>query len=170
MKKIGILSDTHSFLDPQLKSFFSDCDEIWHAGDIGDESVIDNLSSWGKIRAVYGNIDDQKIRLRFPEFQIIQIENIQILLIHIAGALGSYNPKIRQILKDNNNISALICGHSHILKVKFDNKFHLWYINPGAAGHHGFHHTRTALKMEINNDKIENLQLVELGKRGRLAP
>ncbi|MCO5233690.1 MAG: metallophosphatase family protein [Chitinophagales bacterium] len=168
MKRIGLLSDTHSYLDSNLKNFFSDCDEIWHAGDIGNRSVTDELATWGKIRAVYGNIDDQQIRLTFPEFQIIQIEQVKILIIHIAGSLGTYNVKIRKILEQNKDISCLICGHSHILKIKFDIKFQLWYINPGAAGHHGFHHVRTALKMDIHHDKIENIQLIELGKRGRI--
>ncbi|MCO5248792.1 MAG: metallophosphatase family protein [Chitinophagales bacterium] len=168
MKRIGLLSDTHSFLDIQLKTFFADCDEIWHAGDIGDIQVTDTLSTWKPVRAVYGNIDDHQVRITFPEYEILELEGIRILLIHIAGAIGKYNSKVRSILKQNGKVDALICGHSHILKIKFDEPFQLLHINPGAAGKHGFHQMRTALKLELNQGKIENMSLIELGKRGVL--
>lgn len=168
MKKIGILSDTHSYLDTNLQSFFEDCDEIWHAGDIGDISIMDQLSSWKPVKAVYGNIDDISVREKYPEYMVVSLEDTEFLLVHIAGAFGNYNKKITDILKQNPKISCIICGHSHILKVQYDEKHQLLYINPGAAGKHGFHQIRTALKFEVTNQKIHHLQLVELGKRGKI--
>ena len=168
MKRIGLLSDTHSFLDVQLKSFFADCDEIWHAGDIGDIAVTDMLATWKPLRAVYGNIDNHQVRITFPEYELIEMDGVRILLIHIAGALGKYNAKVKSILKSSGQIDCLICGHSHILKVKFDHQFNFLYVNPGAAGKHGFHQMRTALKFELNSGKIENMSLIELGKRGNI--
>lgn len=168
MKKIGILSDTHSFLDTNLRSVFEDCDEIWHAGDIGDIEIMEQLSSWKPVRAVYGNIDDITVREKYPEYMIVSMEKTEILLVHIAGPFGNYNQKITNLLKQNPKIACIICGHSHILKVQYDNRYKLLYINPGAAGKHGFHQMRTALKLNISDQHIHNLQLVELGKRGKI--
>lgn len=168
MKTIGLLSDTHSYLDNRLKDIFQDCDEIWHAGDIGDEIVADTLSSWKFFRAVYGNIDSSKIRVRYPEYQILEVEGVSILLIHIAGALGKYNTKVKSILKQYPLVKCIICGHSHILKVQYDNQFNVLYVNPGAAGQHGFHWMKTCLKFKVFDGNIHDLQVVELGKRGKL--
>lgn len=168
VRRIGLLSDTHNYLDPSLQSFFSDCDEIWHAGDIGDISLMQELEKWKPVRAVQGNIDSGETKYTYPEYQIIDIEGFKILLIHIAGSIGKYNKKIVDIIKHNNEYNCIICGHSHILKVQYDSKFNLLYINPGAAGKHGFHHMRTAIKFEIENKKIQNIQLIELGKRGAI--
>ena len=168
MKKVGIISDTHGFLDQNLKKYFSTCDLIIHAGDIGDMKVTNQLSEWSKVRAVYGNIDGSALRIEFPEYLILDIENCKILLIHIAGKMGTYNQKVKTLLQENSDINCLICGHSHILKVQYDSKNSLLYINPGASGRHGFHLIRTALILEINGEKIENLQIIELGKRASI--
>lgn len=168
MKVIGLLSDTHSYLDQRLKDIFLDCDEIWHAGDVGDENVVDQLASWKPLRAVYGNIDSSKIRIRFPEYEVFEIEGMTFLLIHIAGALGKYNNHVKEILKQNSNIKCIICGHSHILKVQNDNLFKVLYMNPGAAGQHGFHFMKTCLKFKIAEGQISDLQVIELGKRGKI--
>ncbi len=168
MKRIGVLSDTHGYLDLNLKSFFEDCDEIWHAGDIGDIQVMDELKTWKPVRAVHGNIDGGIVKISYPEIEVIEIEKTRILLIHIAGSIGKYNKKIEAILEQYMKINCIICGHSHILKVQYDKTHDLLYINPGAAGKHGFHHMRTALKFDVENNNIQNLQLIELGKRGQL--
>lgn len=168
MKRIGIISDTHSYLDPQIEQVFEDCDEIWHLGDIGSLEVTDTLSQWKKVRAVYGNIDHAEIRRTFPEYEILNIDGFKVLLIHIAGKFGYYTQQVRELLKLHTDIQCIICGHSHILKVQFDKRNNLLYINPGAAGKHGFHQVRTLLKCDIGQAKIENMQVIELGKRGQL--
>ncbi len=168
MKRIGLLSDTHNYLDPSLQTFFSDCDEIWHAGDIGDIRIMQEIEKWKPARAVQGNIDSGDTKFTYPEYQILEIEGAKILLIHIAGSIGKYNKNILNIIEQNSDISCIICGHSHILKIQYDTKFNLLYINPGAAGKHGFHHMRTALKFEIENKNFKNIQLIELGKRGAI--
>lgn len=168
MKRIGLISDTHSYLDPQLKDFFTDCDEIWHLGDVGDIKVIEELSKWKKTIGVYGNIDNKEVRSIFPEVLIIEENNFKFMLIHIAGSFGKYNYKVQEYLKTHSNIQCIICGHSHILKVQYDKKNKLLYINPGAAGKHGFHQIRTAMKFEVHNGSIQQLQLIELGKRSKL--
>lgn len=168
MKRIGLLSDTHSYLDPTLRSFFEDCDEIWHAGDIGDIKVMEELEKWKPIKAVHGNIDSGDVKRTYSEYQIINIEGKRFLLIHIAGKIGQYNKTVNDILKSNSDIDCIICGHSHILKVQYDSKFNILYMNPGAAGKHGFHLVCTALKFEVVDTNIKNLQLIELGKRGAI--
>lgn len=163
--KIGLLSDTHSYLDERFFEYFSDVDEIWHAGDIGDGTVADRLALFKPFKAVYGNIDAGDVRTAYPEHLVQEIEGMKVLMIHIAGAMSNYNPLTRKLIKELNP-GILICGHSHILKVAFDHKYNLLYMNPGAAGNHGFHQEKTALKFEIANGKAENLFLVKLGKRG----
>lgn len=168
MKRIGLLSDTHSYLDPTLKTFFEDCEEIWHAGDIGDIKVMEELEKWKPVKAVYGNIDSGDIKRFYPEYQIIEIEKRKFLLIHIAGRISQYNKTVLDIIKSNSDIHCIICGHSHILKVQNDSKFNLLYMNSGAAGKHGFHIMRTALKFEVESSQIKNLQVLELGKRAMI--
>ncbi len=165
MRRIGILSDTHGFLDESVFSHFQDCDEIWHAGDIGDEAISQRLSEFKPFKAVYGNIDDKAIRLAHPEWRLIDMENLTIYMIHIAGPIPKYTPEVKDFI-NKKHPRLLICGHSHILKVAPDNANNLIYINPGAAGHHGFHKFRTILKMELDDGKIKNMQAIELGKRG----
>jgi uncharacterized protein len=166
--KIGLLSDTHSHLDPAVLPHFAACDEIWHAGDIGDIKVAKALENTKPFRAVYGNIDDQTIREHYPEDLWFTCEGLTIWMTHIGGTPPSYNPRIRKILSEKVP-DIFICGHSHILRVKRDPKHNnLLYINPGAAGNHGFHHIKTLVRFELVNKKIRNMEVIELGKRGAL--
>ena len=167
MKKIGLLSDTHGFLDEKLFSLFSSCDEVWHAGDIGDIAVSDALEKFKLLRAVYGNIDGTELRSAFPEEIIFNCEEVKVFLIHIGGYPGNYFPGIKEKLLEHKP-DVFICGHSHILKVIRDEKNNLLHINPGAAGKHGMHKIRTAIRFEIDGNKIKNLEVIELGERGKL--
>jgi len=163
--KIGLLSDTHSYLDPKIMDHFAACDEIWHAGDIGDRAVADALEQFKPLKAVYGNIDDKTLQTRFPEDLWFDCEGMKIWMTHIGGAPPNYNPRIKKILKDKTP-DVFICGHSHILRVKKDERSNMLYINPGAAGNHGFHTIKTIIRMEIVNGKIQKMEVIELGKRG----
>ncbi|UPT71244.1 MAG: metallophosphatase family protein [Flavobacterium sp. JAD_PAG50586_2] len=165
MKKILLLSDTHSYLDEKILKYVRQADEVWHAGDIGDLNVTDTLKSIKPLRAVYGNIDDDKARMEFPFHNRFLCENVEVWITHIGGYPGKYNPAIRQEIQLNPP-KLFICGHSHILKVQFDKKLNLLHMNPGACGTHGFHQVRTMLRFEIDGDKIQNLEIVELGNRG----
>ena len=161
--KIGLLSDTHSYIDDKALDFFKDCDEIWHAGDVGDYSVIQSLEKITKVLAVYGNIDNNEIRQVFPEHQTMQIGNFKILMTHIGGYPKRYDKKIKPILlKEKPNL--FISGHSHILKVINDKTLNLLHINPGAYGKSGFHKVRTAVRFEIDNNKISNLEILEIAR------
>lgn len=166
MIKIGILSDTHDYLDPQLLEHFSDCNEIWHAGDIGSSQIIDQLSQVTSVKAVFGNIDDPTIQQQFPEDNWFTAEGLLVYITHIAGKPPKYNKKVLNEIKIKRP-NILVCGHSHILRVIPDNDNDLLYINPGAAGHQGFHTIRTALKMSIEDKKIKAMDVIELGRRGR---
>lgn len=166
--KIGLLSDTHSFLDSKVFDYFKAVDEIWHAGDIGDAVVINQLESFKTVRGVYGNIDDKEIQSRYPEDNWFDCEGVSVWMTHIAGSPPNYNPRIKKVLKEKIP-SLLICGHSHMLKVVKDKIYHnMVYINPGAAGNHGFHHMKTILRFEILDKEIKNMEVIELGKRGKL--
>lgn len=162
--KILLLSDTHSYIDDAILKHVSLVDEVWHAGDIGDSKVTDTLQRYAKLRAVYGNIDNHLVRQEFPEFLHFNVEGINVLITHIGGYPGKYAPKVREQLMLHRP-KLFICGHSHILKVMNDKHYQLLHMNPGASGIHGFHQQRTMLKFEINNGKIENLFVVDLGKR-----
>ena len=164
--RIGIISDTHSFLDPTIAEHFKACEEIWHAGDIGDMSVITELEKMKPVQAVYGNIDDKEMGSRFPEDLWLKREGLSIWITHIGGRPPNYNPRIKKILKEKTP-DVFICGHSHILQVKHDAARKLLYLNPGAAGHQGFHAIRTLLRMEIGKGKIRKMEVIELGKRGQ---
>ena len=167
--KIGLLSDTHSFLDPAIFGHFSGCDEIWHAGDIGDRAVADALEKFKPLYAVYGNIDDRSIQDRFPENLWLEREGLKILITHIAGTPPNYNPRIKSMLKKRIP-DILICGHSHILRIAKDLKQdNLLYINPGAAGNHGFHYMKTLVRFDLSNREIRNMEVIEIGKRGELS-
>jgi putative phosphoesterase len=159
--KIGLLSDTHSYIDEKVLNFFKDCDEIWHAGDIGDSSVFDTLESMFKVRAVYGNIDNHEIRTFIPEFQIFTIENYKVVMTHIGGYPNKYAPKIKDLLQVKKP-NLFISGHSHILKVINDQELNLLHINPGAYGKSGFHKVRTAVRFNINNGKISDFEILEI--------
>ncbi len=165
MKKILLLSDTHSYLDEKVLKYVRQADEVWHVGDIGDLSVTDTLKSIKPLRGVYGNIDDDKARMEFPLNNRFMCENVDVWITHIGGYPGKYNQAIREEITLNPP-KLFICGHSHILKVQFDKKLNLLHMNPGACGIHGFHQVRTMLRFEIDGDKIQNLEIVELGNRG----
>ena len=165
--RIGLLSDTHSYLDPKIFEYFADCDEVWHAGDIGGAEVADSLEAFKPFRAVYGNIDDKVLQARYPEDFWFFCEGVEIWMTHIAGSPPNYNPRVKKILKDKKP-AVLICGHSHILRVKRDENYNMLYINPGAAGNHGFHSIKTIIRMEIAGGKIARMEAIELGKRGEL--
>jgi putative phosphoesterase len=166
--KIGLLSDTHSYLDPKVIDYFKDCDEIWHAGDIGDRAVVDELEKIKPLRAVFGNIDDKDMQVRYPEDLWFDCEGLTIWMTHIGGAPPNYNPRIKKIFKERTP-DVFICGHSHILRVKKDHNYeNLLYLNPGAAGNHGFHHIKTIVRFEVIGKEIKNMEVIELGKRGVL--
>lgn len=164
---IGLIADTHSYIDSVILKSFADCDEIWHAGDFGAEDVADQLADIKPLRGVYGNIDDDSIRERFPEDLRFEVEGVDCWVTHIGGRPGRYEPRVHKLLKSNPP-DLFICGHSHILHVETDERFSgMQYINPGAAGHHGFHQVRTIMKIRIENGKVDKVRLLELGPRGR---
>jgi putative phosphoesterase len=166
--KIGLLSDTHSYLDPRVFEHFKECDEIWHAGDIGAPSVADALEKFKPFRAVYGNIDDKKIQARFPEDLRFHCEELTVWMTHIGGTPPHYNSRIKKGLAENTP-DIFICGHSHILQVKRDaGSNNMLFLNPGAAGNHGFHAIKTLLRFEIRKKEIRNMEAIELGKRGQM--
>jgi putative phosphoesterase len=164
---IGLLSDTHGYLDPKVFEHFKACDELWHAGDFGTTAVADTLETFKPLRGVFGNIDDKDLQARFPEDLFFECEGVQIMMTHIGGAPPNYNPRARKLL-NNKKPDVLICGHSHILRVKKDPKFDILYINPGAAGNQGFHLMRTMMRMQIADGKIGKMEVIELGKRGEI--
>ncbi|MBC6698321.1 metallophosphoesterase family protein [Hymenobacter puniceus] len=164
MKKIGLLSDTHSYLDERILHHLRDCDEIWHAGDFGTASVADELAALAPLRGVYGNIDGRDVRLQQPLVQRFIVEGLPVLMTHIGGYPGHYSPAARALLQEHRP-GLFISGHSHILKVMPDPKLHLLHLNPGAAGRHGFHKVRTLLRFEIADGKVQQLQVVELGAK-----
>ncbi len=164
MKKILLLSDTHSYIDEQILKFARQADEVWHAGDIGDLKVTDTLKKIKTLRAVYGNIDDKDARAEFPLDLKFTIENITVWMTHIGGYPNKYNLRIREEIKQNPP-KIFISGHSHILKVQYDKKLELLHLNPGAAGKHGFHKIRTMLRFEVDKSDIKNLEIIELAKR-----
>lgn len=167
MVKIGLISDSHSYIDePVLKHLYG-VDEIWHAGDIGDLRVIDTLPTGKTLRVITGNIDDQEAQDRFSETLIFDVEGMKILMTHIGGKPPKYAKGIKSLLKTEGP-QLFVCGHSHICKVEFDKELNCLYMNPGAIGQHGFHVMRTMLLFEIENGKIQNLRVVELGKRGKV--
>ena len=163
MKKILLLSDTHSYIDDRILDYAQQADEIWHAGDIGDISVTDKLAAIKPLRAVYGNIDDNKARADFPLNNRFTVEGVDVLITHIGGYPGKYSPAIRNEIYSNPP-KLFISGHSHILKVMPDKKLGLIHMNPGAVGKHGFQKVRTMLRFELNNGKIENLEVIEFKK------
>lgn len=161
MLKIGILSDTHGWLNPRIAHYFADCNEIWHAGDIGSLDVLEDLGKIAPVRAVYGNIDGYDIRLSLAETLIFDAENVKVFLTHIGGYPGKYAPGIKKRLQEVKP-KIMVCGHSHILKVMFDRNLNLLHINPGAAGKYGFHKISTILTIFINAEQILGLEVIEL--------
>ncbi len=165
MKRIGLLSDTHGHLDEAVFRYFEECDEIWHAGDIGTTEVLDKLAAFKPFKAVYGNIDGTELRKIHPAVLNFNCEQTQVLIIHIGGFPGKYSPEARKEIMEAKP-KLFICGHSHILKVIFDKKYNLLHMNPGAAGNHGFHKVKTLLRFTVDGEKIKELEAIEIGKRG----
>ena len=164
MKKILLLSDTHGHLDDKIIKYVNQADEVWHAGDIGKEEIINYLTELKPLKAVFGNIDDKKIRLITKEFLYFNYEKNKILITHIAGYPGKYNKNVSRLISIYEP-NILVCGHSHILKVMYDKKNKHLHLNPGAAGISGFHNIRTMLRFKLDSDKIKELEIIELGKR-----
>jgi len=164
MKTIGLLSDTHGYLDEAVFTHFADYDEIWHAGDVGTIVQADSLAAFKPLRGVYGNIDGQDVRIVHPEHQFFEVEGVNVWMTHIGGYPGRYPAKIKETLL-HFKPDLFICGHSHILKVMYDQKFKLLHLNPGAAGKHGWHKVRTLLKFTISDKKIANLVVIEIGEK-----
>ncbi|WP_299986367.1 metallophosphoesterase family protein [uncultured Pontibacter sp.] len=163
--KIGLLSDTHDYMDDQILRHLADRDEIWHAGDFGTAMVAERLSEVAPLRGVYGNIDGQDIRSLYPKVLRFNANGLDVLMTHIGGYPGKYHPDIRQEIMANPP-SLYITGHSHILKIMTDKSLNnLLHINPGAAGRHGFHKVRTMVRFAIDNGQVRDLQVIELGKR-----
>ena len=164
MKKILLLSDTHSHIDDTILKYVKLADEVWHAGDIGDLKVTDTIQKLKPLRAVFGNIDNHEVRLEFPLNNRFFCEGVEVLITHIGGYPGKYSPAIREEITKNPP-KLFICGHSHILKVMFDKKLNCLHMNPGAAGISGFHQKRTMLRFEIDGDKIQSLEIIEIGDK-----
>lgn len=164
MKKIGLLSDTHGYLDERIFKHFAQCDEIWHAGDIGCLDVYECLNSFKPTRAVYGNIDGQAVRAVAPQHQRFMCEKVDVWITHIGGYPNRYSPNVKPNIFINPP-TLFISGHSHILKVMYDKNLQLLHINPGAAGLEGFHQVRTLVRFNITENRIEDLEIIELNDR-----
>ena len=164
MVKVGLLSDTHGFWDDKYAHYFNECDEIWHAGDIGSVELATRLAALKPFRAVYGNIDGQPIRIQYGKVAQFQVEEVEVVMTHIGGYPGRYNPEIRPTLYAVRP-QLFIAGHSHILKVQFDRSLNCLHLNPGAAGISGFHQVRTLLRFAIDGKQIKDLEVIELGNR-----
>ena len=164
MTKILLLSDTHGYLDEQMLKYVYQVDEVWHAGDIGNLTVTDKIATIKPVRAVFGNIDSDKARLQFPLDNRFKVECKEVWITHIGGYPNRYEKRIKDELKLNPP-DILICGHSHILKIIYDKKYNLLYINPGAAGKSGFHKVRTIIRFNIDKNQIGNMEIIELEQR-----
>lgn len=168
MKKVLVISDTHSYIDDRIIKYASEANYVIHAGDIGSFEVIRKLKSVSKVLFVYGNIDGNEIRSESNKFEFFKLNDLKILLTHISGKIPKYNKETLTKIKEHNP-NLLIAGHSHILKIQFDKINKLIFLNPGAAGRHGFHLKRTMLRFDIKLNKIENLEIIELGSRSDLS-
>ncbi len=164
MRRIALLSDTHSYIDKRILDYCKSCDEIWHAGDVGKIEVIEALEKIKPIKAVFGNIDGQPILSRFPETIRFFCEEVDVMMTHIAGRPEKYVASVKEIMKSNPP-KIFICGHSHMLLVKYEKKYNCLHLNPGAAGISGFHQMRTMLRFTIDGKDIRDMEVVELGKR-----
>lgn len=166
-QKIALISDSHSYIDHKTLTYLEHVDEIWHAGDIGDRSVMAALPPNKTIRGVFGNIDDQAMQREFPEWLEFESEGVRVLMTHIGGKPPRYAKGVKERIRQSK-AQLFICGHSHICKVEFDPSLNCLYMNPGAIGQQGFHQMRTLLLFDLENGKIQNLRVVELGRRGGL--
>lgn len=163
MTRIGLISDTHGFLDEAVFIHFANCDEVWHAGDFGD-IVAEKLNSFKSLRGVYGNIDEMTIRSEFPEQLVFTCEGVKVMMRHIGGSPPKYNPETRKELSAHHP-QLFISGHSHILKVMYDEKINCLHMNPGAAGKQGWHKVRTLIRFVIDGKEMKDCEVIELGKR-----
>ena len=161
MKRIGILSDTHGWWDDRYLLHFADCDEIWHAGDIGSPLIIDRLEEHCPVRAVCGNVDGRELSLRFDDVLWFRVEECNVLMTHIGGYPGKYAPDVRREIYERKP-DLFVAGHSHILKVQFDPVYQLLAVNPGAAGIYGFHKFRTALRLTIDGEDMRDMEILEI--------
>jgi putative phosphoesterase len=161
MTRIGILSDTHGFVEPRLFDFFASCDMLFHAGDIGNMEVAEALSAFKPLVAVYGNIDGADVRAACPEIQRVDCEGVDILMTHIGGYPGCYDRKIYPVLKSHPP-KLFIAGHSHILKVMYDKALNFLHVNPGATGNSGIHHVKTAIRLAIDGNNMTGMEILEL--------
>jgi len=164
MTRIGLISDTHSYLDQAVFKHFADRDEIWHAGDFGTLELADQLAAFKPLKGVYGNIDDKDVRLVYPEHLRFKCEEVDVWMTHIGGYPDRYSANVKPEIYTNPP-QLFITGHSHILKVIFDKKINCLHLNPGAAGKQGWHKVRTLMKFDIDGNKIENLNVIELSGR-----
>jgi len=164
MKRILLLSDTHSYIDDRILDYAKDADEVWHCGDFGNMNVIEELEKIKPIRGVYGNIDEAKIRTIFPEVLSFKCEDVDVLMIHIGGYPERYSPLAKKEIAERKP-KLFISGHSHILKAMFDKKNNLLHLNPGACGKTGWHKVRTMMRFTINKDEIKDLEIIELGAK-----
>ena len=158
------MSDTHSYLDKEIFRYFEKCDEIWHAGDFGNAALADELASFKPLKGVYGNIDGQDVRTRFAEVERWHCEEVDVLMKHIGGYPGRYAPGIKQLMQEKAP-ALFISGHSHILKIIFDEQYNCLHINPGACGKEGWHKVRTLVRFSIDGKKIADCEVIDLGKR-----
>jgi putative phosphoesterase len=166
LKRILLLSDTHGHVDDAMLRFAAEADEVWHAGDIGPLAVTDALAAVKPLRAVYGNIDDHLARRQFPLDNVFEMEGLKVYITHIGGYPGRYSAHAKEVIV-RERPGLFICGHSHIAKVMPDRSHNLLHMNPGAAGIHGFHAVRTMLRFVVQGGKVEQLEVIELGKRGK---
>jgi putative phosphoesterase len=164
MTRIGLISDTHHYLDDSVFKHFEKCDEIWHAGDFGTSEISDALSNFKPLKGVYGNIDGKDIRSEYPETLRFNCEDVDVMMIHIGGYPPRYNPRVKKLISDNPP-KLFISGHSHILKIMFDDKLQCLHMNPGAAGKQGWHKVRTLIRFTIDQNNIKDCEVIELGKK-----
>lgn len=162
--KILLLSDSHSYIDERILDYAKNADEIWHCGDFGNLEVIEKLEQIKPLRGVYGNIDGTEIRKIFPEVLRFKCEEVEVMMIHIGGYPNKYTPLAKKEI-EKKAPKLFISGHSHILKAMYDQKNNLLHLNPGAIGKVGWHQMRTMMRFEVNGDQIENLEVIELGKK-----
>ena len=166
--KIGLISDTHGWIHPRLFEHFKEVDEIWHAGDIGNIETADSLAAFKPLRAVYGNIDDAAVRRAYKENLLFMADEVKVWITHIGGSPGHYDQRIKPAIYSDPP-GLFICGHSHIAKVMYDKKAGFLFINPGSSGYNGFHLFMTAIRFQIDGKKIHDLELIELGERGKVT-
>jgi putative phosphoesterase len=164
MKRIGLLSDTHHFLDENIFRHFEQCHEIWHAGDFGTIEIANKLKAFRPLRGVYGNIDGQDVRGIYPEKLRWTCEEVEVFMTHIGGSPPKYNPSVKQELIAQPP-QLFICGHSHILKILYDDKIQCLYMNPGAAGRQGWHKIKTVIRFTVDGNEMKDCEVIELGKK-----